>query len=161
VLHAAAAASGAAALLAEHPRALELLRLVGGGVLVWLGVRAGRAAVLPRNLGLTRVRSGGQFLSGFWVNATNPMVTVFFLTVLPHFAAAAPGRSAGERSLVLALCYMAISCAVGMAVAFAARHVAAWMQQHPMALRSLHAATAAAFLLLALRVAWPLLVPSA
>lgn len=98
-LHAALAIAGLAALLAALPGALDILRIIGAGVLLWLGV------LMIRSYRSSSVNEPTQsesktFLRGFLSNATNPKALLFFAAVLPQFIGTGPGT--GIRTAVLA-----------------------------------------------------------
>lgn len=84
---------GASAALLASPAAFTLLKTLGGGYLVWLGIAALRSRGTAFHAG-TAGRSGGQFVRhlgrGFVANAVNPKVALFFLALLPQFVNAGP-----------------------------------------------------------------------
>lgn len=93
-VHVIAAALGVGALLATSATAFTLLKWVGGGYLVWMGLRLLRsrpdaprvvpAALVPDETAadLRRV-----YLRGFLTNVLNPKVALFFLAFVPQFIA--------------------------------------------------------------------------
>jgi threonine/homoserine/homoserine lactone efflux protein len=88
-------------ILANAAEAFELLRWLGAGYLIWLGLQswrgAGRAAARPPE-GLVNVRRG------FLVALTNPKGLAFFSAFLPQFVD--PGLPAGPQ--------LAVMCAVSV-----------------------------------------------
>ncbi|MBO9516237.1 MAG: LysE family translocator [Variovorax sp.] len=91
-VHITAAALGVSALMAASTTAFIALKWVGAAYLLWVGARmllsrASNAPVLsaagtPGADSLKRV-----FLGGFWTNALNPKVALFFLAFVPQFIA--------------------------------------------------------------------------
>lgn len=93
-VHVVTAALGVGALLATSATAFTLLKWVGGGYLVWMGLRLLRsrpdasrvvpAALVPDETAadLRRV-----YLRGFLNNVLNPKVALFFLAFVPQFIA--------------------------------------------------------------------------
>jgi len=83
----AVAAAGLGALLAASTTAFLVIKWVGVGYLVWLGVQQWRSATPVA--GTTAHTGNGTrrelFLQGFLVNATNPKGILFMLAVLPQF----------------------------------------------------------------------------
>ena len=78
---------GVSALIAASPLAFMLLRICGGGYLVWLGIQALRS---PGGARVAEASAQGQsltalFLRGMLANAINPKVVLFFLSFLPQF----------------------------------------------------------------------------
>lgn len=89
VLHAAAAGLGLSAVLAASATAFTVVKLLGAGYLIVLGVLAwrsgGRVTDVPS-------RPPGGYLSAVLVGVLNPKVALFFLAFLPQFVE--PGRGA-------------------------------------------------------------------
>ena len=96
-VHIVAAAIGVSALMAASSTAFTLLKWFGAAYLVYVGCRlllskAGNAIDLEATP-LDSTRASGQidykliFLRGFWTNALNPKVALFFLAFLPQFIA--------------------------------------------------------------------------
>ena len=158
-VHIAAAAFGVSALLAASGGAFALLKWVGAAYLVYIGwgmlglhwpgarrpIPAHRAASagdgpspvpadaaqLRRDDCLTRV-----FVQGFWTNALNPKVALFFLAFLPQFIGPdAPHKTAAFLLLGLLfnfnglwvnLGYAAAAAAISRAVAGGLRRPGTW-----------------------------------
>jgi threonine/homoserine/homoserine lactone efflux protein len=94
-VHIFAAGLGVSALLATSAVAFAVLKWVGAGYLLWVGVRL-LGSKAPEELHW-RVASGDAasawsvFSKGFLTNALNPKVALFFLAFVPQFIA--PGAS--------------------------------------------------------------------
>ncbi len=96
-VHIIAAAVGISALMAASATAFTLLKWVGAAYLVYVGVRLLLTkADSAMQLGAARANSTGAggnidyktiFLRGFWTNALNPKVALFFLAFVPQFIA--------------------------------------------------------------------------
>lgn len=97
-VHIAAAALGVSALMAASSTAFSLLKWLGAAYLVYVGVgmlglKKQPPSVTPpvpeapsvRETGVPHLKS--VFLKGFWTNALNPKVALFFLAFLPQFIA--------------------------------------------------------------------------
>jgi threonine/homoserine/homoserine lactone efflux protein len=105
-VHAATAALGLSALLLASATAFTVLKVVGVGYLLWLGIHTMRAA---RQTGLGRdaeappahpQRAAAYLRQGFLSNALNPKVALFFVTFLPQFL---PTDTASPRGRALLL----------------------------------------------------------
>lgn len=73
--------------LAEHwSAAFTVVRIVGAGYLIYLGVKIWRASC-RQDLGTieNREKSGLSFLQGFVISASNPKVILFYIAFLPTF----------------------------------------------------------------------------
>jgi threonine/homoserine/homoserine lactone efflux protein len=91
VVHALAAASGLAALLALHPEAFVAIQWAGAAYLLWIGAGLLRGAWRGDGPGAAAATGSGRvsFLAdirrGFLTNLLNPKVALFFLAFLPQF----------------------------------------------------------------------------
>ena len=96
-VHILAAALGVSALMAASSTAFTLLKWAGAAYLVYVGVRMVLART-PSATGLNAIDSiaasariscpkalKGIFFQGFWTNALNPKVALFFLAFVPQF----------------------------------------------------------------------------
>ena len=91
-VHIFAAALGVSALLATSATAFAVLKWLGAAYLVYVGLRM-LLARAPDTANLIAphadsMRSDGMktiFFRGFWTNALNPKVALFFLAFLPQF----------------------------------------------------------------------------
>jgi threonine/homoserine/homoserine lactone efflux protein len=91
LVHIAAAALGVAVLLSAVPQAYTVVRLVGAGYLIYLGVGLiARAASGEGQVAIAPVSELAIFRQGVLTNVLNPKVALFFLAFLPQFIA--PGR---------------------------------------------------------------------
>lgn len=95
-LHGLAAALGVSALLATAPWLFEVLRFAGAAYLVYLGLRALRAALRPApaedTLPTTAAASPLRvYRQAVITNLLNPKVIVFYLALLPQFVSPALG----------------------------------------------------------------------
>ncbi|HEV2782039.1 MAG TPA: LysE family translocator [Actinophytocola sp.] len=119
VLHAVAAGFGLSAVLATSATAFTVIKLVGAGYLVLLGVLTWRAGVRTAPAG--GARQGG-YLSAVLIGVLNPKVALFFLAFLPQFVD--PGRGAVlAQFLVLGLILAALSVAWDCVLSLAAHAV--------------------------------------
>jgi threonine/homoserine/homoserine lactone efflux protein len=113
-VHATASSLGLSAVLARSAEAFTVVKVIGAGYLLYLGVRALWVArprrrppgTEPREpTGATepsdaRAGSAGAYRRGFLSNVLNPKVALFFLTFLPQFVR--PGSPALAQTLLLA-----------------------------------------------------------
>jgi threonine/homoserine/homoserine lactone efflux protein len=96
-VHIFAAAVGVSALIAASATAFTFLKWLGAAYLVYVGVRQLFSkpddAMKLEAHSVDSTRATGQkiyksiFLRGFWTNALNPKVALFFLAFLPQFIA--------------------------------------------------------------------------
>lgn len=96
-VHIIAAAVGVSALMAASSAAFTALKWAGAAYLVYVGLRLlfgkGSSAMQLEAACVDDVGASGQFdaksvfLRGFWTNALNPKVALFFLAFVPQFIA--------------------------------------------------------------------------
>lgn len=106
-MHVIAATVGLSAVLAASATAFNIVKWLGAGYLVFIGVRT----LLTRPTALSATTSAmprsRAFRQGFVVNTLNPKVALFFLSFLPQFIDTDNG-AAWLQSLILGLVFIAI-----------------------------------------------------
>lgn len=151
--HTVLAVVGVSALVAASPTAFTLLRWLGGGYLVWLGIGALRSAGIGRvgpvaaePASLTRL-----FLKGLLANAINPKVVLFFLSFLPQFVVPAHGRVEGQLALLGILFTLQAAALFGL-LGYFSGSVGAWLNRTPRAGQWLDRLAGTVFIALGLRL---------
>jgi threonine/homoserine/homoserine lactone efflux protein len=89
-VHIIAAALGLSALMAASSTAFTVLKWVGAAYLLWVGVRmlfSRPSGAAPALAAAGPANAKSVFLGGFWTNALNPKVALFFLAFVPQFIA--------------------------------------------------------------------------
>jgi threonine/homoserine/homoserine lactone efflux protein len=134
-VHIFAAALGVGALLAASATAFTVLKWLGAAYLLYVGVsmllsRGSKTPELIADKDRSTLADAQKdlkkvFLQGFWTNALNPKVALFFLAFVPQFIA----PHAANKTLVFLLLgglfnFNGLWVNVGWAVA------AAWARQH-------------------------------
>jgi threonine/homoserine/homoserine lactone efflux protein len=126
-------AVGIGTLVQRSAQAFTVVKLIGAGYLIWLGIQAWRhrgtlAAAFAEN---TAVRSDRRALrEGFVVGVTNPKALILFGAVLPHFV----NRAAGDvpvQMLLLSLVSIGIGLISDSTWGLAASHLRAWFARSP------------------------------
>ena len=91
-VHIFAAALGVSALLAASATAFTVLKWLGAAYLVWIGVKLLFARTPGKHEDLSAIARSQPalplpkvFLGGFFTNALNPKVAIFFLAFVPQF----------------------------------------------------------------------------
>jgi len=127
LVHVAAATVGLSAILLTSATAFGIVKVVGAGYLIYLGIRtllarspaAGLAAPAP--LPLRRL-----FTDGVVVSLFNPKIAVFFLAYLPQFVD--PGRGpVAQQILLLGIIYVALALITDGAYALLAGSLRHWL----------------------------------
>ncbi|GAB3916601.1 threonine efflux protein [Microlunatus endophyticus] len=118
-VHAGLATAGLAAMLAAWPQALDLLRLVGAAVLVWLALRVINSARRGGDPNALEHDHLHPYRRGFVVDVSNPKAPIFFGAVLPQFIGRGPGIT--TDTAILGLTVVLVSGAFWLVVAVVAR----------------------------------------
>jgi threonine/homoserine/homoserine lactone efflux protein len=109
----AAAATGAAALLAASQTAYRVLTVLGAAYMVWLGASmlwsSFRTPAQREAVPTTSARAQDGFAMGLVTNLTNPKVGAFYVATIPQFV------PDGVSPLVMGLALAALHCVLGMA----------------------------------------------
>jgi RhtB (resistance to homoserine/threonine) family protein len=108
LVHASLSAVGVSLLLARSATAFQALKLAGAAYLIWLGIRALRAAAgrdAARADGVAAAAKGNatarrSYREGLLTNLLNPKVVIFYVAFLPQFIE--PGDPVLAKSLLLA-----------------------------------------------------------
>ena len=119
LVHVIAASVGLSAVLATSATAFNVVKWLGAGYLIFVGLRT--LATRPQMIESlsTSVSRRRSFLQGIVVNALNPKVALFFLSYLPQFIDADNG-AAWSQALILGIIFVAIGCLTDGTYALAA-----------------------------------------
>jgi threonine/homoserine/homoserine lactone efflux protein len=120
LVHVVAATVGLSAILLASATAFGIVKTLGAGYLVYLGIRTLLASRATAGMTPTTPHSLSRlFTDGVVVSVLNPKIAVFFLAFLPQFVE--PGRGAiPQQVLFLGLLYVALALVTDGAYAFLA-----------------------------------------
>lgn len=133
LVHTAAAAVGLSALLVSSAAAFSVVKYLGAGYLVFLGIQRLRskeslaAAADPAAPRATLARVFGQ---GIVVNILNPKTALFFFAFVPQFIDPARGHVA-TQILSLGVLFACMGTTSDSIWAFFASRVAGWLRGSP------------------------------
>ncbi|MGH3488105.1 MAG: LysE family translocator [Actinopolymorphaceae bacterium] len=155
------AAAGLAALVAASEIAFMVLRIVGAGFLLYLGVKAWRSALRGRTPGeapeldveqsTSRTRGWPRaFGEGVVVQLANPKAAAFMIAFYPQFVPS--DRPLFATTAVLALLQVVIEIALYLTLAAAVGRASTWFRR-PVVRRRMEAATGTVLIALGIRVA--------
>ncbi len=133
----------------------DVVKIVGAGYLIWLGVQAFRTRdSLGAALESFGAAKTGQrlFRDGFIVGIANPKILVFFAAILPQFVDRAAGGVVGQM-LILGIVFEVIAFVSDSAWGMAAGSARAWFVQSPKRLSMIGGAGGLAIVGLGLRLA--------
>lgn len=137
-VHALVSALGISALLLQSAMAFNLLKLIGGGYLIWLGLSnlwpfTSTAERVPEP-GMAVKRAGFQLQrslrEGFISNLFNPKTLLFYMAFLPQFID--PTRSALLQVLSMAAVHFALAMLYQGVLALFVAKVKGFFQRGPM-----------------------------
>ncbi len=121
-----AAAAGLAALVLASEHAFTMIKWLGVGYLLWLGLRMFRSSAgAPNAAAVTKGKRRHLWWQGFATSAANPKAVVFFAAFFPLFIR--PETPLAPQFAILAGTYLAIDglflCAYGLGARWLASHL--------------------------------------
>ncbi|WP_337001416.1 MULTISPECIES: LysE family translocator [unclassified Microbacterium] len=126
-----AVAFGVGAIVASSVAAFTVIKIIGAGYLVWLGVQAIRHRKDHTPDADRAPASAGRLLrQGFIVGVTNPKTIAFFVAVLPQFVAPSAGP-VWAQLLLLGLLFQMLALACDSVWALAAGTARTWFARSP------------------------------
>ncbi len=137
-VYVAATALGLTAVLAASATALLVVRYVGAGYLIWLGIRtiaARHEPLVAAAAGTLAVAAGAwrSWRQGFAVGITNPKVALFFLAFFPQFIQPDAGPVAGQV-LILGTLFVVIGALLDVGYGMSGGLIGDLLGRHPSAL---------------------------
>ncbi len=154
LVHVAAGALGVSAVVLASAELFTVLKLLGAGYLVWLGVRAvlaaGREAIVLQ-AGAPVMGVARAFREGVVVEALNPKTAAFFLAFIPQFVD--PAGSVALQFVVLGVVSVVLNTAADVVVAFLAGRLRDGAGARPGLVRRLREASGAAMVALGVGLA--------
>ena len=127
LVHVAAATAGLSAILLASATAFGIVKTLGAGYLIYLGIRTlfarGPAASVEASAPRPLYR---LFRDGVVVSVLNPKIAVFFLAFLPQFVEPSRG-SIPHQVLLLGLTYVGLALITDSAYAFLAGSLRHWL----------------------------------
>jgi threonine/homoserine/homoserine lactone efflux protein len=132
-LHVVAVAFGIGAIVERSVTVFTVIKLVGAGYLIYLGVQAIRHRRSMSAAVLGQIRAAGTWRvlrDGFVVGLANPKSIVFFAAVLPQFVDPASGNIPGQM-LILGAMAAVIALALDSGWALIAGTARDWFARSP------------------------------
>jgi len=128
LVHVAAAAVGLSAILLTSATAFNVVKVLGAGYLIYLGIRTiwFNKTGLAANDTLTPVPMQRLFTDGVIISILNPKIAIFFMAFLPQFVDPERGSGVGQIAL-LGMVYAALALCTDSAYAVLANRLRQWM----------------------------------
>ncbi|MCA1942616.1 MAG: LysE family translocator [Yonghaparkia sp.] len=135
-----AVAAGLGALVAQSVVLFTVLKIVGAGVLVWLGIQAirHRHATADADVAAISTRPARLLRESFLVGISNPKTIVFFVAALPQFVVPGAG-SPTLQMLELGAIFLVLGIAGDSVYAIAAGAARDWFASNPRRLSGMRA----------------------
>lgn len=152
LFHATTASLGLTLLLQTSLLAFWIVKVVGAGYLLWLGIKVLRSRSLIDFKPATRLPLSRVFVTGFLSAALNPKPGLFVLAFIPQFVNPHLGSTTVQMMVYGA--WFAFLTSVGFALMgiFATR-LSAWIQRKPRLVSRLNIGAGLAFILSGLSIA--------
>lgn len=129
-VHSLAAALGISAILASSATAFTVVKLVGAGYLIYLGIRKFLVPdPVETDVMVQRRRLREIFLQGLVVNLFNPKTALFFLAFLPQFVDVSKGHVALQM-ILLGVMFASLGILSDGTYAIAAGTFGQWLRRH-------------------------------
>jgi len=127
LVHVAAAAAGLSAILLTSATAFGIVKALGAGYLIYLGIRTIFAGRPTACIGIpTPLSSYRLFTDGVVVSVFNPKIAIFFLAFLPQFIDPSRGP-VPQQVLLLGFIYVALALMTDGAYALLAGRLRQWL----------------------------------
>ena len=155
LVHVVAATAGVSAILVASATAFTVVKLLGAGYLIYLGIRAllGAWRTTVNQPEIAPPRSSSRiFTDGIIVSLFNPKIGVFFLAFLPQFVDPA-GAPVAQQVLFLGLLYVGMALITDGMYVLLASSVRHWVGARAMRGRLPQYATGAIYIGLGLNTA--------
>ena len=133
MVHTGAAALGLAALLTSSPVAFSIVKYLGAGYLVLLGVRRlldRGASIAAADAALAPAPPRAVLREAFLVAALNPKTALFFLAFLPQFADPSRGPVT-LQILLLGVVFVTLAVVTDSGYVLLAGGLGAWLRRSP------------------------------
>lgn len=133
-IHILAVTLGLATLLVESPFAFMVIKYLGAGYLLYIGLSSllKKQSTLLNHFQSSSATSWWKTVKqGFITNALNPKVALFFLAFLPQFVDPTSSHSIGLQMLMLGLLFNLSASTVNTLVALFFGTIKNWLAHHP------------------------------
>ena len=126
-------AVGLGALLTTSVLAFNVVKLLGAGYLIWLGIQKWRSPPEEIDAENLAIAAKGLFMEGLLVNLTNPKAIVFIAALTPQFID--PSRPQWPQFVIMGLTMCGVDSIVMSGYALLATRLRRWLR-NPAALKS-------------------------
>lgn len=130
LIHTMFVSLGLSALLQNSPIAFNMVKVLGAGYLLFLGIKSfmSKSSVLSNELEGEKGTARKAFFQGMITNVLNPKVALFFLSLLPQFVNSEKNYGV-FTFILLGLTSFACSTIWGMVLSFSASSVGGFLKK--------------------------------
>lgn len=153
LVHLALVAAGVAVILAEHPAIFDAIRYAGAAYLVWMAIKILRQPFVGFDGKAAQRDSFAAWRDGVLVNVFNPKIVIFMFALLPPFIRPENGMPLVQL-FILGMVFNVGGTLINFAVAIFSGRLAKLLAGNANAARWFARASAALFLILAMRIAF-------
>lgn len=138
IIHTTMVAIGLSALIVASPKAFFVLKVAGGGYLIWLAYQAIRygSAFSPEKKEGTGHSLFKNWATGLGINLLNPKIIIFFMTFLPQFVSASDPHAPGKL-FFLGLLFIPLALPITAPMIIAADQFASLLKKSPKVTRGI------------------------
>ena len=129
VIYVVLSVTGIAALVVYSPVLFTLVKIVGAGYLIWLGVQALRTARKDAKVGEPAKPVAAGLRQSLIVELTNPKSALFFIAFLPQFVTA-QGGGVATQLLILGGIYTLLALASDLFMVTLSGQLRRWLSHH-------------------------------
>lgn len=133
IVHVLAAALGLSAILASSAIAFSIVKYIGAGYLIFLGIQALRSKGLSFDSPVknnTEISAWQAFRQGALVDILNPKAAIFFMAFLPQFIRPEAGHNSAQI-FFLGLLVILVAIPVEFFIVFTAAKTTDFLRQNP------------------------------
>ena len=154
MVHVFTAALGLAVIVKNSAPAFFVVKIVGAGYLIWLGLKVLKSGDLisfsseKKQLPLTSV-----FITGFLTNVLNPKPALFVLAFVPQFVSQNAGHAV-MQTIVLGSWFAILAIIIFSVLGSFSAELSSWLEKHPKGIVGLNIGAGLTFVTAGLSIAF-------
>ena len=153
MVHVVVAVLGLAVLIQTSAMAFGVVKFIGAGYLLWLGIKVPRSRDLIAFSSHSHLSRRAVFMTGFLTNVLNPKPALFILAFIPQFVSPASG-SVELQTLVLGAWLAFLAFGTFAVLGAFSSILARWLEGRPHAIAGLNIGAGATFIAAGLSIAF-------
>lgn len=153
IIHAILAAVGISALIMASASAFQVVKFIGAGYLFYLAFlafKSGSLQIKKTSMDGGNLPIKNYLIKGFFANALNPKVALFFLAFLPQFVDSQ--GSIAQQMLLLGILFGVLTVIIFASLGYFSGGIGSWLNRKPATAKWLDRLTGVVFVVLGLRL---------